>query len=470
MARDKDRYSRDQRYEIILDNGEDPTKWSSITDTAVTIASGAEHITGARSVSFNKTTGGSDAYITRPLDVRNGMNLDAFSAEGQILSSVYLPSITDVEKINFTFTMSSGGTDNYIDYKISDTDLQNGWNHIKLDCNDFYSSAGCGIDWTKVGWVAFGVSFDNASDTLNGILIDSVRLQIPTSTFSFEPNIDNLEVTALSSVKVTDGTDETAVLSRTTGSEQPAVTDNALVVYDVSGGAASVSSVYRATTNGSYDGTVVYASATTLTLTGAPFTVNNEDIVYVREVDAAGNTANIWVNGASGVHFEISGTTVTRSGGNDFSATGEYELGFNGQDKGYVAALDAHKSVVVNPTSNEYVGETLAAVTNGTDATYYYYVDMSGYKRGSFQLILDGGSGTVTVTIEGTLQDDGTAAASCTYVDITNATFGAASYTSSDILADNSEKCGCYKYIRVKVVAASGSNDANWTIYHKRMY
>lgn len=262
-----------------------------------------------------------------------------------------------------------------------------------------------------------------------------------------------------------------AILARTTGTEQPAATDDALVVYDVGGGAATASSEYRATTNGGYDGTVVYASASTLTVTGTPFTIQNEDIVYIREVDATGNTAALFVNGAGGVHMEISSGTVTKSGGADFSANGVYELGFNGQDKGYLPAFNANQVSAVNPAWSRSAYETVVDVTNETDGTNNYYLDMDGFKRLDMQLIIGAGSGSMTVTVEGTIQDDGTAASSCTYVDVTNAAYGAASFTASNVLNDAAEYMGGFKYVKIKSVSSTGgANDADLTVYAKRCY
>lgn len=113
---------------------------------------------------------------------------------------------------------------------------------------------------------------------------------------------------------------------------------------------------------------------------------------------------------------------------------------------------------------------TLADVTNGADGTYYYYIDMEGYRESVYQLELNGGSGTVTVTVEGSVQNDGTAADSCEYDDVTSATFGSASFTSSTTLVDNASKLAVFKYVRIKVVAATGAaDDADWTIYHRRL-
>ena len=140
-------------------------------------------------------------------------------------------------------------------------------------------------------------------------------------------------------------------------------------------------------------------------------------------------------------------------------------------DPAYTPATQSGRKEEIDPTSQHYVTETLAEIVDGADATYYYYVDMNGYRKGSFQLILSGGSGTCTVTVEGTIQDDGTVPASCTYQDITNDTFGAASYTATTVLVDDAEKLAGFKYVRLKVVASTtGADDADWTLYHKRLY
>lgn len=245
------------------------------------------------------------------------------------------------------------------------------------------------------------------------------------------------------------------------------------------GGGGSSTAKYRATSNGC-DGVVAYASATTLTVTGTPFTINSEDIVYIREVDATGNTCNLWVNGTSSVHIEISGTTLTRSGGSDFSADGVYEVGYNGQDKAYDSAATAFKQFETSPVSSHHVEETLADVTNETSGTNYYYVDMDGYKNLGIQIDTSGAAptDTLTITFEGSLQDDGTAPASCFYTDITAMFYdgatnalGTASWVDVDVAAWLTEAvAGTFKYIRVKTVTAGGNNDADYVIYAKRAY
>jgi hypothetical protein len=134
-------------------------------------------------------------------------------------------------------------------------------------------------------------------------------------------------------------------------------------------------------------------------------------------------------------------------------------------------ATQSNRTEEIDPANQWYEFSTLVAVTNGADATNYYYIPMASYTRLDMQLILSGGSGTVTVTVEGSLQADGTAPASLNYVDVTNQAYGSASFTASIMLIDNSWFFEAMNYVRVKVVAATGgANDGDWTIYIKKTW
>jgi|TARA_Y100000034_G_C6905929_1_gene420364 hypothetical protein len=121
-----------------------------------------------------------------------------------------------------------------------------------------------------------------------------------------------------------------------------------------------------------------------------------------------------------------------------------------------------------NPISSHHVEETLADVTNETNATTYYYVDMDGYKTFAIQVEIGAATDTCTVSVEATIQDDGTAAASCTYQDVSTDWFGAASWTA-DVWLEKDTPTNV-KYFRIKTVTAGGNNDADYTIYEKRSY
>lgn len=140
-------------------------------------------------------------------------------------------------------------------------------------------------------------------------------------------------------------------------------------------------------------------------------------------------------------------------------------------DAAHTYPTQSNRTEEIDPANQWYEYSTLVTVTNGTDGTYYYYIPMASYMRLDMQLILSGGSGTVTVTTEASIQNDGTAPASLSYLDVTNMAYGAASFTASAMLVDNTQFFGAFSYVRVKVVAATGgSNDGDWTIYMKKTW
>jgi len=141
------------------------------------------------------------------------------------------------------------------------------------------------------------------------------------------------------------------------------------------------------------------------------------------------------------------------------------------RDKAYDSSTQANKSGEVNPLNRQYVPATLADVTNETDATNYYYIDMAGYRNFSIQGETGGTAptSTLTVTVEATDQDDGTAQASCAYQDVTNALFGVASWVDTDFFGITDTPVA-FKYVRVKTVTAGGGNDQDYTLYSKKMY
>ncbi len=113
------------------------------------------------------------------------------------------------------------------------------------------------------------------------------------------------------------------------------------------------------------------------------------------------------------------------------------------------------------------------AAGSATNNTFYYYMNMQdpvNFRKLGVQFEWTaGGTGTVTVIFEGSLQDDGTADSSCTYQDITNQTFGVASYTDDFMALDNNEKLACFKYVRMKVVTLTTDGSTAWKAYYKKV-
>lgn len=137
-------------------------------------------------------------------------------------------------------------------------------------------------------------------------------------------------------------------------------------------------------------------------------------------------------------------------------------------NRGYDAGTDSMKGFEVSPISTHHIEET-GTLTNIVNATpQYLYYDMDGYKYASFQIAALTGVDTHTITLEGTNQDDGTAAASCTYQDVTLALTGVANLTAIGFwILDNPAP---FKYLRIKDTTAGGNNDGDIVVYSKLMY
>jgi len=124
-------------------------------------------------------------------------------------------------------------------------------------------------------------------------------------------------------------------------------------------------------------------------------------------------------------------------------------------------------AVRVTSTASDPVDTIMANVAAGaaTDATFYYYLPVDGMKFTGLQFEWTAGTGTVTVTIEGTCQGLVTVPSSLTYRDITSAIFQVASWTDDFMAIDNSGKMGALSYIRVKVVTLTTDANTAWVLY-----
>jgi hypothetical protein len=134
-------------------------------------------------------------------------------------------------------------------------------------------------------------------------------------------------------------------------------------------------------------------------------------------------------------------------------------------DLSYDSTSDATRNYDVNPAWEQYVPLDIANETNKANGTYYYYIPMNESREFGVQLIL---TGTITVTVEASNEPD-CAPASCTYGDVSNDWYGAASWNASAFLTDTGRVAGQAKYVRIKVVTAGGGTD-DYEIYGKRLF
>ncbi len=135
------------------------------------------------------------------------------------------------------------------------------------------------------------------------------------------------------------------------------------------------------------------------------------------------------------------------------------------------SASQALKIIEQSPIYTNNIGDTLADVTNETSSptTTYYYWDMTGYTGWALQADTGGTAptDTLTITVEASNQDDGTAQASVSYDDMTTEFFGVVSWVDVDffIIQDNPFQP---KFWRVKTVTAGAGDDQDYTLYLRR--
>jgi hypothetical protein len=193
----------------------------------------------------------------------------------------------------------------------------------------------------------------------------------------------------------------------------------------------------------------------------------------VRAVSQSGELIGEWYPCAQNrFTWNSNNSTLTISNAN-FGAVGYVDVELHAEHRAYSSSEDAYQQYAVNPDWTRTAQTTPVDLDDVTDDTYYYYLDWDGYKYGGLQIELGCDAGTVTATLEATRQDDGTAQASCSYLDRTLELTGAANLqaaagTASDDWAFDTPIS--YKYMRAKIVAATGGNTGDITIYDRRIY
>jgi len=141
---------------------------------------------------------------------------------------------------------------------------------------------------------------------------------------------------------------------------------------------------------------------------------------------------------------------------------------------GYTYATNSERGQEVNPLSEHYDFLPIADVTDGADATFWYYIDMTGKRASAYQVTMDCDAGTVTATLHCTYEDD-CAPAACNYIDKTNDVSGSANIQSTaapvtDDWVDNSHVLGSCKYVGIKIIANTSATTGDWKISGEKHY
>lgn len=124
---------------------------------------------------------------------------------------------------------------------------------------------------------------------------------------------------------------------------------------------------------GSWDGSVTYASSTTITLAGAYPTISyNSQVAYIKFTDDTLHTGEIFRNGQNGVVIEHSGGVLTIVGaGTPFAATNDYEVGLSATPIAADLGQDTVKTSVKNQGYAHYTDvETKIEADLGIDGVH----------------------------------------------------------------------------------------------------
>lgn len=103
-----------------------------------------------------------------------------------------------------------------------------------------------------------------------------------------------------------------------------------------------------------------------------------------------------------------------------------------------------------------------------TGSPYEYYLSTNSYYRMSLQIDITAGSGTVTLTTLGTVENDDPDLTARNYVDQTTAWTGGATVTTSQIITDTNGFWGNFSAVKLNVAVVNASNDSAVRIDTKR--
>lgn len=213
------------------------------------------------------------------------------------------------------------------------------------------------------------------------------------------------------------------------------------------------------------DFTVVYTSASTITLSNLPFSITDDSqIVYIKVVPSSTLSDSIvYVNGSGGYTFRQSSNVITAykswATTNIFVTGDVYEVGINNQAKTIDITTDTQKISNQNPTPAYFTqwewwdGTNLAATTNYYPSALWFSMD--NYKHLSISWKMIDADWTMTLTVEGTNDEDQTNADWIQiywYDDQNKSVSNSWTITNSTLtFAISFNNCN-YQYMRVKMV------------------
>jgi hypothetical protein len=221
--------------------------------------------------------------------------------------------------------------------------------------------------------------------------------------------------------------------------------------------------------------TCVYTSPTTLTLAGLPFVPSDAQFAELRVATAAG-AVNVYPSVSYKFAYNAGTGVLTVTGGNFTATDSSYRLVIVGEVRGYSGATDSMKTTEQSPVNNVVIEESLIDTTTVATGTDYLPssdgIALLGYRDLTLTGKLIDADGAITLTFEGTNDEDATAA-SRDWISIYGIRTDKAAglgYVNTVAIHDSTETFAIdfdrlnYKYFRVKYVVLTDVAASNTII------
>ncbi len=476
----------------VIDACEATTGWTALGNDTTGLDTDLDHVLGAKSLEWDKVDGAANTIFGGIQKTISSVDLSFLVENGG--SFGYSLNVSATTDLAYCFLRLGTDVSNYNEWRVDDSSLSADWNSLRFNADAPSSAGAMGAGWdaTVVVYLALGCAFDLETSTLADLRVDhvtaNVGLQVAADINASASSSSS--ATKVNLVKV-GGNDVT-----TTDADTGAGVDNLQRVVSMvpgAGGAVqpdvgagntgtgtrrvvnstddpNLSAINADTTTIAADTTSIDADTTTI---AADTTSIDADTTTIADWDATEDSpasadgAQVMYEARTAQKGAVDNADAVRPVTNDHGET---------ITAGYTWATDSNRVEEIDPLDQKYIPAVVVDVTDGTDddgstcpgvsTDFCYYVSMDGFTNSGLQITLDCDGGTVTASVECSLQTG--APATLVYHDVTNA-FGIASLVAtagaaSDLWIDNAGKLNTCTYVLIRIDATGTTNTGDWRV------